>query len=52
VDMRQLSGLRSTLADLKVKGMKPSEVDVRFPEQIIVRDAHPTVVNAAATHTS
>jgi cell division septal protein FtsQ len=40
-DMRQLSGLRATLADLGRKGMMPGEVDVRFPDQIIVRDARP-----------
>jgi hypothetical protein len=45
VSTRQLSGLRATLADLDKKGMKPVEVDVRFPDQIIVRDAQP----AAAT---
>ena len=38
-DTRQLSGLRATLADLQVKGMTPGEVDVRIPDQIIVRDA-------------
>ena len=38
---RQLSGLRATLADLGRKGMMPGEVDVRFPDQIIVRDARP-----------
>jgi hypothetical protein len=38
-DTRQLSGLRATLADLQVKGMMPGEVDVRIPDQIIVRDA-------------
>jgi len=42
VSTRQLSGLRATLADLEKKGMKPGEVDVRFPDQIIVRDAQPT----------
>jgi hypothetical protein len=41
VSTRQLSGLRATLADLDKKGMKPVEVDVRFPDQIIVRDAQP-----------
>ena len=46
VSMRQLSGLRATLADLKDKGMMPAEVDVRFPEQIIVRDAQPVAVAA------
>jgi hypothetical protein len=38
---RQLSGLRAALADLGRKGMMPGEVDVRFPNQIIVRDARP-----------
>jgi hypothetical protein len=38
---RQLSGLRATLADLGKKGMMPGEVDVRIPDQIIVRDARP-----------
>jgi hypothetical protein len=36
---RQLSGLRATLADLQSKGMMPGEVDVRIPDQIIVRGA-------------
>ncbi len=40
-DTRQLSGLRATLADLQAKGMMPGEVDVRIPDQIIVRDALP-----------
>lgn len=40
--MRQLSGLRATLADLQSKGMMPGEVDVRIPDQIIVRDAQAT----------
>ena len=44
--MRQLTGLRATLADLAEKGMMPGEVDVRFPEQIIVRDARPVAVAA------
>jgi hypothetical protein len=44
VTTRQLSGLRATLADLEKKGVKPSEVDVRFPDQIIVRDAQPAAV--------
>jgi len=39
---RQLSGLRATLADLERKGMKPWELDLRVPDQIIVRDARPT----------
>lgn len=38
-DTRQLSGLRATLADLQSKGMTPGEVDVRIPDQIIVRGA-------------
>ena len=41
VSTRQLSGLRATLADLDRKGMKPREIDVRIPDQIIVRDAQP-----------
>lgn len=41
VSTRQLSGLRATLADLQSKGMMPAEIDVRIPEQIIVRDARP-----------
>jgi len=40
---RQLSGLRATLADLDKKGMMPGEVDVRIPDQIIVRDVRPTM---------
>jgi len=44
VSTRQLSGLRATLADLEHKGMKPGEVDVRFEDQIIVREAEPAVV--------
>ncbi len=47
VSTRQLSGLRATLADLEKKGMKPFEVDVRFPDQIIVRDAQPVAVLTA-----
>lgn len=46
-DTRQLSGLRATLADLQAKGMTPGEVDVRIPEQIIVRDAMPSASTAA-----
>lgn len=46
VSMRQLSGLRATLADLADKGFRPGEVDVRFPEQIIVRDAQPVALAA------
>jgi hypothetical protein len=49
--VRQLSGLRATLLDLGKKGMKPSEVDVRIPDQIIVRDARPVAV-APAQETS
>ena len=45
---RQLSGLRATLADLQSKGMMPGEVDVRIPEQIIVRDAREAAPGAAA----
>ena len=48
VGMRQLSGLRATLADLDHKGMTPREVDVRFPDQVIVRGAQPTAAPAAA----
>lgn len=44
VSVRQLSGLRATLADLEQKGMTPSEVDLRFDGQIIIRDAHPAAV--------
>ena len=47
VSMRQLSGLRATLADLEKKGMKPGEVDVRFEDQIIVRDTQPAAVAVA-----
>lgn len=47
-DTRQLSGLRATLADLQSKGMTPGEVDVRIPEQIIVRDAREGAPVAAA----
>lgn len=36
---RQLSGMRATLADLKLKGKMPREVDVRFKDQIVVRGA-------------
>lgn len=46
-DTRQLSGLRATLADLQSKGMTPGEVDVRIPEQIIVRDAREAAPGAA-----
>jgi hypothetical protein len=46
---RQLSGLRATLADLAAKGMTPSEVDVRFKNQIVVRGARPTGSTAATT---
>ena len=46
--MRQLSGLRATLADLEHKGMKPREIDARFPDQIIVRGAEPPVTQVAA----
>lgn len=46
-DTRQLSGLRATLADLQSKGMMPGEVDVRIPEQIIVRDARPSAPGEA-----
>lgn len=45
-DLRQLSGLRATLADLQSKGMMPGEVDVRIPDQIIVRDAFPAAPGA------
>lgn len=48
VSTRQLSGLRATLADLEHKGMKPGEVDVRFDDQIIVREAEPAVVATTA----
>lgn len=46
-DTRQLSGLRATLADLQSKGMTPGEVDVRIPDQIIVRDARAAAPEAA-----
>jgi hypothetical protein len=46
-DTRQLSGLRATLADLQVKGMMPGEVDVRIPDQVIVRDAKAAAPAAA-----
>jgi hypothetical protein len=49
VTTRQLSGLRATLADLEKKGMKPHEVDVRFPDQIIVRDAQPAAATLPVT---
>ncbi len=49
VTTRQLSGLRATLADLERKGVKPGEVDVRFPDQIIVRDAQPAAVTPPKT---
>ncbi|MBI5170828.1 MAG: FtsQ-type POTRA domain-containing protein [Candidatus Eisenbacteria bacterium] len=42
VSLRQLSGLRATLLDLQRKGMMPGEVDVRIPNQVIVRDTQPT----------
>lgn len=45
-DTRQMSGLRATLADLQAKGMMPGEVDVRIPDQIIVRDALPAAAGA------
>ncbi len=38
---RQLSGLRATLADLEHRGVTPREVDVRFPDQVIVRGESP-----------
>lgn len=44
---RQLSGLRATLADLAAKGLTPSEVDVRFKDQIVVRGARPDGPTAA-----
>jgi hypothetical protein len=44
VSVRQLSGLRATLADLEAKGMRPSELDLRFDGQVIVRDAAPATV--------
>lgn len=47
VGIRQLSGLRATLLDLEKKGMTPGEVDVRIPDQIIVRDAQPAAVVSA-----
>jgi hypothetical protein len=52
VSTRQLSGLRATLADLEKQGRKPGEVDVRFPDQIIVRDAQPVAMVPPATGTS
>lgn len=53
-DTRQLSGLRATLADLQSKGMEPGEVDVRIPDQIIVRGARevPRTATPAAGGTS
>lgn len=50
VTTRQLSGLRATLLDLQRKGMTPAEVDVRFPDQVIVRDAQPAAVVPAEPH--
>lgn len=47
-DTRQLSGLRATLADLQGRGLTPGEVDVRIPEQIIVRDAREGAPGAPA----
>ena len=44
--IRQLSGLRATLADLAAKGLTPREVDVRFKDQIVVRGARPNVPTA------
>lgn len=41
VSLRQLSGLRATLLDLQRKGTMPGEVDVRVPNQVIVRDTQP-----------
>ncbi|MFN8586431.1 MAG: FtsQ-type POTRA domain-containing protein [Candidatus Eisenbacteria bacterium] len=41
VSLRQLSGLRATLLDLQRKGTMPGEVDVRIPNQVIVRDTQP-----------
>lgn len=52
VSARQLSGLRATLLDLQRKGMMPAEVDLRFPDQVIVRDAQPVAVKAEEPHTS
>jgi hypothetical protein len=49
---RQLSGLRATLADLGAKGMMPGEVDVRIPDQVIVRDARPVAASTPAAGTS
>jgi hypothetical protein len=49
-DTRQLSGLRATLADLQSKGMMPGEVDVRIPDQIIVRDAQATTAAPGEMH--
>jgi cell division septal protein FtsQ len=47
VSVRQLSGLRATLLDLQRKGMTPGEVDVRFPDQVIVRDTQPAELVSA-----
>jgi hypothetical protein len=49
---RQLSGLRATLADLGAKGMMPGEVDVRIPDQVIVRDARPVEASTPSPGTS
>jgi hypothetical protein len=49
---RQLSGLRAALADLGKKGMMPGEVDVRIPEQVIVRDARPAGASTPPAGTS
>lgn len=47
VSIRQLSGLRATLLDLQRKGMMPGEVDVRIPDQVIVRDTQPAALVSA-----
>ena len=47
VSIRQLSGLRATLLDLQRKGMMPGEVDVRIPDQVIVRDTQPAELVSA-----
>jgi hypothetical protein len=44
VGTRQLSGLRATLADLEARHLRAVEIDVRIPDQIIVRDAQPVAL--------
>lgn len=45
---RKLSSLRVTLADLQSKGLQGGELDLRFENQVIVRDAQPIVPPAIA----